>query len=208
MKPILYNYDIYPKVFLGGREQKITIQPLGLHAEFVQDHIYTLRIFKVDQSNPSVYPERSGRSELTVEPDCDGCLRFSAFFEGEGEHFINVYEDPAAKPKFTLSVYSLAEDMAGRLPFRGDLHMHTCRSDGKEGPATVAANYRAKGYDFTVISDHHRYYPSLEAIEAYGDLTDLAIIQGEEVHLPLNNVHYVNFGGTFSINALVTPSKN
>ena len=208
MKPILYNYDIYPKVFLGNREQKITIQPLGLHAEFVQDHIYTLRIFKVDQSNPSVYPERSGRSELTVEPDCDGCLRFSAFFEGEGEHFINVYEDPAAKPKFTLSVYSLAEDMAGRLPFRGDLHMHTCRSDGKEGPATVAANYRAKGYDFTVISDHHRYYPSLEAIEAYGDLTDLAIIQGEEVHLPLNNVHYVNFGGTFSINALVTPSKN
>ena len=98
--------------------------------------------------------------------------------------------------------------MAGRLPFRGDLHMHTCRSDGKEGPATVAANYRAKGYDFTVISDHHRYYPSLEAIEAYGDLCDLAIIPGEEVHLPFNDVHYVNFGGTFSINALVTPSKN
>jgi predicted metal-dependent phosphoesterase TrpH len=98
--------------------------------------------------------------------------------------------------------------MAGRLPFRGDLHMHTCRSDGKEGPANVAANYRAKGYDFTVISDHYRYYPSLEAIEAYGDLTDLAIIPGEEIHLPFNNVHYVNFGGTYSINALVTPSKN
>ncbi len=208
MKQILYNYDIYPKVFLGDRGQKITIQPLGLQAEFVQDHIYTLKIFKVNQSNPSVYPERSGRSELTVEPDCDGCLRFTAFFEGEGEHFINVYEDPAAKPKFTLSVYSLESDMAGRYPYRGDLHMHTCRSDGKEGPATVAANYRAKGYDFTVISDHHRYYPSLEAIEAYGDLTDLAIIQGEEIHLPLNNVHYVNFGGTFSVNALVTPSKN
>ncbi|MBQ4141103.1 MAG: PHP domain-containing protein [Clostridia bacterium] len=208
MKQILYSYDIYPKVFLGDSEQKITIRPLGLQAEFVQDHIYTLKIFKVNQSNPSVYPERSGRSELSVEPDCDGCLRFTAFFEGEGEHFINVCEDPAAKPKFTLSVYSLAEDMAGRYPYRGDLHMHTCRSDGKEGPATVAANYRAKGYDFTVISDHYRYYPSLEAIEAYGDLTDLAIIQGEEIHLPLNNVHYVNFGGTFSVNALVTPSKN
>ena len=86
MKPIFYHYDIYPKVFLGDREQKITIQPLGLHAEFVQDHVYTLRIFKVNQSNPSVYPERSGRSELTVEPDVDGCLRFTAHFEGEGEH--------------------------------------------------------------------------------------------------------------------------
>ena len=35
MKPIFYHYDIYPKVFLGDREQKITIQPLGLHAELV-----------------------------------------------------------------------------------------------------------------------------------------------------------------------------
>ena len=26
--------------------------------------------------------------------------------------------------------------------------------------------------------------------------------------MPLNNVHYVNFGGSFSVNALVTPSKN
>ena len=86
--------------------------------------------------------------------------------------------------------------------------MHTCRSDGGEAPATVAANYRGHGYDFTVISDHHRYYPSLEAIEYYGDLTDLTIVPGEEVHLPLNDVHYVNFGGSYSINALVKPSAN
>ena len=83
MKPIFYHYDIYPKVFLGDREQRITIQPLGLHAEFVQEKNYTVRIYKVSESNPSVYPERSGRSELVAEPDCDGCLRFSAHFEGE-----------------------------------------------------------------------------------------------------------------------------
>jgi len=208
MKAILYSYDIYPKVFLGNREKNITIQPLGAQANFIAGHEYTVKIFKVNQSNPGVYPERSGRSTLTVTPCDDGCMRFSAYFEGEGEHFINVYEDATAKPKFTLSVYSLDEDMAGRLPFRGDLHMHTCRSDGKEGPAAVAANYRGHGYDFMVISDHRRYYPSLEAIEAYGDLTDLAIIPGEEIHLPLNNVHYVNFGGSYSVNALVKPSKN
>ena len=193
MKPILYNYDIYPKVFLGGREQKITIQPLGLHAEFVQDHIYTLRIFKVDQSNPSVYPERSGRSELTVEPDCDGCLRFSAFFEGEGEHFINVYEDPAAKPKFTLSVYSLAEDMAGRYPFRGDLHMHTCRSDGHDDPVNVVASYRGHGYDFMVISDHNRYYPSLEAIRRLDQRVIVLLLEEFHNTFSMKSLKLVNY---------------
>jgi predicted metal-dependent phosphoesterase TrpH len=98
--------------------------------------------------------------------------------------------------------------MAGRIPLRGDLHVHTCRSDGKESPEIVCANYRAHGYDFTVISDHHRYYPSLEAQAFYKNVTDMSIVQGEEVHLPLNDVHYVNFGGSYSINALVKPSPN
>lgn len=208
LKQVLYNYDIYPKVFLGDRETRVTIQPLGLHAAFEVGREYTLRIYKVNQSNPKVYPERTGRVECVCTPDEDGCLRFKAFFEGEGEHFINIHDDPEAKPRLTLSGYSLAEDMAGRYPQRGDLHMHTCRSDGKEAPEIVAANYRAHGYDFFTISDHHRYYPSLDAIAAYGDMTDFVIVPGEEVHLPLNNIHYVNFGGSFSINALVTPSKN
>ena len=39
-------------------------------------------------------------------------------------------------------------------------------------------------------------------------MTDLNIVHGEEVHLPLNDVHYVNFGGSYSINALVKPSLN
>jgi len=209
MKQVFYNYDIFPKVFLGNQEKAITIQPLGLHAEFKVNTEYTLTVLKVDESNPKYYPERNTRPPLKVTPDADGCLRFSAFFEGEGEHFINVYDDPEAKkPLFTLAVYTLKEDMTGRVPFRGDLHIHTCRSDGREGPTTVAANYRGHGYDFFVISDHYRYYPSLEAIEFYKDLTDFTIVPGEEVHFPMNNVHYVNFGGSYSINALVTPSKN
>ncbi|MBQ9116930.1 MAG: hypothetical protein IJY04_07890, partial [Clostridia bacterium] len=58
------------------------------------------------------------------------------------------------------------------------------------------------------ISDHRRFYPSLEAIEFWAGKTDLTIVQGEEVHLPHNDVHYVNFGSRFSIHALVKPSSN
>ena len=83
MKQILYKFDVYPKVFLGDRVKKITLRPLGGRVLDAQE--YTIKILKVDQSRPSVYPERSGRSTLTVTPDTDGCLRFEAYFEGEGE---------------------------------------------------------------------------------------------------------------------------
>ena len=85
--------------------------------------------------------------------------------------------------------------------------MHTFRSDGDQDPAVVVADYRRHGYDFTVISDHNRYYPSLEAMDAFKDVdTEMTIVTGEEVHLPDNDIHIVNFGGKYSVNGLVETS--
>ena len=206
MKQVFYDYDIYPKVILGDREKTLTVQPLGINSAFSPDKTYTVQVLKVNQGNPHTYPERSGRTTLSLVPDRDGCLRVTAHFEGEGEHYVNVLDGD--RLLCTLSVYSLAEDMAGRISLRGDLHLHTCYSDGHDDPVNVVANYRAHGYDFMVISDHERYYPSLEAIRRYGEISDVAIIPGEEVHLPYNDVHYVNFGGSYSINALIEGRPN
>lgn len=48
-----------------------------------------------------------------------------------------------------------------QLPFdkpgtfwKGNLHTHSTRSDGKLTPAEVIAAYRARGYDFLALSDH------------------------------------------------------
>ena len=206
MKQVYYDYDVYPKVFLGDREKTVTVQPLGIRTAFAKDRTYTVEVLKVNHGNARVWPERSGRSTLSVTPDEDGCLRVTAYFEGEGEYYLNINDGD--RRLATLPVYCLGEDMAGRIPRRGDLHVHTCRSDGHDDPVNVVASYRGHGYDFLVISDHNRYYPSLEAIRRYGDISDVAIIPGEEVHLPLNDVHYVNFGGTYSINALVSGGPN
>ena len=91
--------------------------------------------------------------------------------------------------------------------------MHTCRSDGKQEPAIVCANYRKHGYDFFAITDHERYYPSLEAINAYKDVPiEFNICPGEEVHMPRDipefgcDPHIVNFGGNYSVNGLVDES--
>lgn len=214
MKPELYDYDIFPMVFLTDVEKTITVKPLGAHAAFTPDTNYTVYVKESRVAEEKRYAGSGGCQTYPVTPDADGCLRFRTTCAHEGQYQVQVCNSEDQRV-VEMRVYALAHDMAGRYPFRGDLHMHTNRSDGRECPTAVVSNYRGYGYDFTVISDHHRYYPSLEAREALridgndeSDLTDFLVVRGEEVHLPLNPVHFVNFGGKFSINALVTPSRN
>ncbi|MDD4743057.1 MAG: hypothetical protein PHN53_00525 [Eubacteriales bacterium] len=102
-----------------------------------------------------------------------------------------------------LSFYALEDDLFGRRPYKGDLHMHSNRSDGRDSPAHVAAACRRIGFDFMAVTDHRQYDPSIEARDAFRELpVDLAILPGEEIHAPSNPVHIVNFGGKSSINAM------
>ncbi|MBQ3602703.1 MAG: hypothetical protein IJA02_02540 [Clostridia bacterium] len=214
MKNEMHNYDIFPKVFPKDKEIEITIKPLGDHAAFKKES-YQMEICPLTQGPRWAFPTMSGISdEFTVKPDADGCIRFKYTFRGEQEHFVRFLKEDSKKD-FQFSVYSLDEDLCGRYPFAGDLHMHTCRSDGKQAPAIVAANYRRHGYDFLAITDHQRYYPSIEAINAFKDVPlEFTLVPGEEIHTPrgdayhTNDVHMVNFGGRYSINALTTASSH
>lgn len=199
MKREWFDYDVYPKVFLVRRPVEITVRPLGAHAAFTGD--YKVHIMSMTQGNPKDYPQRGNLSVHEVSVDEDGCIRMNHVFAEESEYIIRILKEE--EQVANVQVYALEEDMQGRYPYRGDLHMHTCRSDGKQAPAIVAANYRKYGYDFMVISDHRRYYPSLEAIDVYKDVPhEMNIVFGEEVHLPGNDIHIVNFGGKYSVNGL------
>ncbi len=196
----LCNYDIFPKVFPCDKEIEITIKPLGAHVEFKGE--YTLQLREMTQGNSARYPERNNLVEYAAAPDADGSIRFKHIFRNEQEHFVDIVRD--SKRIVRLSVYSLKADLVGRYPFRGDLHMHTCRSDGRQAPAIVAAEYRKNGYDFLAITDHDVYYASLEAMNAFKNVPlEYNLVPGEEVHLEGNDVHIVNFGGKYSINALM-----
>jgi predicted metal-dependent phosphoesterase TrpH len=102
-----------------------------------------------------------------------------------------------------FSVYSLFEDLYARRPYKGDFHAHSNASDGKECPEINAANYRKNGYDFYSLTDHHRYWPSVQC-KAYYDAkpVDFRVFHGEEVHSPGNHVHIINFGGRYSVNEI------
>ncbi len=196
----LTNYDIFPKVFKCDTPVEVTIKPLGLHVAFSGE--YTIQVRAFNEGNSQRYPERNNLKEYPVTPCEDGCLRFTHTYKDEQEHYVDIVKD--GKRVVRLSVYSLHEDLVGRYPFRGDLHMHTTRSDGNQAPAIVAANYRKNGYDFLAMTDHDSYYPSLEAINAYKDVPiEYNLVTGEEIHLEGNDIHIVNFGGKYSVNALM-----
>lgn len=205
MKQVLYDYDVFPMVFSEGKEVELTIRPLGAHAAFAGE--YCVSVHRLDSGCRHHLHYAGNKTEYTVSPDADGCLRIRYTAAAEGELCLRVQKEERRVAQ--LCLYALAPDLACRIPLRGDLHMHTCRSDGREAPAIVCANYRKKGYDFIVVTDHHRYYPSLEAIDAYKDVkTALNILPGEEVHLPFTDVHIVNAGGLFSVNGLLTCKEN
>ncbi len=199
MKAEFYSYDIFPLVFPAGESVSFTLRPLDAKSPFTEAH----RVFvqRLDSGSADIPFTSWNRTECSCRPDGAGCLHFEFTAASEGEHCVRIFIND--KKQVQLGIYALDADLACRVPLRGDFHMHTCRSDGRESPAVVCANYRRRGYDFIVITDHGRYAPSLEAIDAYKNVrTALNILPGEEVHLPGTDVHIVNAGGLFSVNEL------
>ena len=100
-----------------------------------------------------------------------------------------------------VEMYALNADLFGTVPYRGDNHMHSYFSDGKDSPMYMAAAACRHGCDYCAITDHKQFEPSLIAREYYKDV-DLAflILSGEEIHSPHNPVHIINLGGSVSVN--------
>lgn len=207
---LLNNFDIFPKVVVAGKPVTLTMRALGDRFRFAPNTEYRTLVCALNQGQPRDYPKSADFQEMTLTADENGEIRFTHTFTAEQEYHIRLFADPEdRRPQVVFSIYCVAEDLAGRYPYIGDLHVHTLCSDGHQTPEVVCANYRAHGYDFMAITDHKRYYPSLRAIEFYRDVpTELNIVPGEEIHLPpvhgaTNDVHIVNFGGEFSVNSLI-----
>lgn len=80
---------------------------------------------------------------------------------------------------------SLPFDQPGRF-FRGNLHTHSTRSDGRLEPAAVVAAYRERGYDFLALTDHflpHFDFPITDTRPFRTD--DFTTILGAELHGPI-----------------------
>lgn len=213
----LESYDVYPKVFAIGKTATIHIRQLGSKTgrnvdgrlpEFIPGQEYKLMIAALEGGRDNEWPISADMPVQPIVCDENGNFTFEHTFTAEGQYFLR-FMDAEDRRINQFPVFCVDTDLVGRYPFRGDLHLHSCRSDGRQEPEIVCANYRRHGYDFLAITDHERYFPSLDALRFYKDVPiELNILPGEEVHpQPVDGmrepVHIVNFGGEYSVNAMV-----
>lgn len=195
-------YDVRPKIVPSDSEALIEITPLFQHVRFRSDATYRVTYAPVEE-----YSIHSGWTpgQHWLLTTTDSTLRIRQFFEGEQEHvfYIEEQSQDGVRVVGDFRIYSAAPDLFARRPYKGDFHLHTCRSDGVESPPYVAAACRRIGMDFIAITDHRQYAPSLEARDAFAEIpVALRMFPGEEIHPPDSHVHMINFAGRASINAM------
>lgn len=204
-KQSLSNYRVIPRLVRSGVPQTVMVLPIGASKRFAAGVDYEIKLIPMECYEQTWIGEPPVYDTLTVRAE-DGALSVTYTFDDEQEWVLSVStaaEREAGTKPLELHVYSLMDDLYDRNPYRGDLHVHSNRSDGKEDPAIVAANYRKEGFDFFALTDHHKWEPSEELLRAYeGVPLGIALFHGEEVHVPNGWIHIVNFGGQCSVNTL------
>ncbi len=200
MKTELFKYSITPGILRTGKLTSLTISALETQLEFADNIEYKIEVWGLTRITFGEFSPQDNAFKVQAK---GGKLVFAYDFDLESEYFVRVFKENEQKHFLQLSVYALEDDLYALRPLKGDFHVHSCRSDGRESPAVVVANYRAAGFDFMAVTDHHRYFPSKEAQDAYADVPlGMLLLNGEEVHTPDNYVHVIHFGGDSSVNKL------
>lgn len=196
MLPSPKNYSVLPTIYPAGKESTVTVVPNERAFLFFDGEEYNITVLGVNDD----VPERklpTHHVKFTVKAK-DGILSFKYTFAEEQEYTVIISQND--KPLSRLAVYALEDDLYPLVPLRGDLHVHSCRSDGARDPIALLGHFREQGYDFTTLSDHNRYYQGAEIDSAYAGVNlGITHIQGEEVHIPGTPVHIVHVGGKSSV---------
>ena len=197
--------------------QKVAIRAREAYAQKLLDAVVRVRVVSVDGPTIKWRKWRSFGEWLRDTPPTefhrteDGGLTVAVTTPVEGEYTLRLdVADDAGGPveKAVFFVYALADDLYELTPYKGDFHMHSTASDGVHSPEYVAATCRRTGFDFMALTDHRLYDPSLVARQAMAEFgCDMLVTPGEEVHLPDNGVHIINFGGKASINRLAADDE-
>lgn len=118
--------------------------------------------------------------------DCraeNGTLAFDLVLRGEHEHCVELVASDGEKRRAErYFFYTLAPDLFGFRPYKGVVHTHSTGSDGLYPPESVPAYMRRAGYDFTAVTDHKNFEPSLRAAASMRRFdSGLEVYSGEEV---------------------------
>ena len=85
-------------------------------------------------------------------------------------------------------------DSNGKKWFKGNLHMHTKRSDGRLTPEEAIALYRKNGYDFIALTDHWK----VSKTERHGDLLVLSGCEYNVGKTPSEGIFHIVGAGMYT----------
>lgn len=222
------NYIIEPSIVPADKESEITIRAVDGRMLFYDDINYDIQFIPSEESDVPIDDKLTlrgyelNRKTFSVKPE-NGVIKIKYFFSGEQRWGIKIstqeyeaHENPLIakiptpvwqnqknppKEGVVLYIYSLLPDLYGKRVMRGNLHLHTNVSDGRESPVMAAARNRAAGLDFIAVTDHFLYDCGKAAREAFDFETDFKVLVGEEIHNTyVGNIHLVNIESSKSVN--------
>ena len=210
--------EICPKVYIADQTQRVNIKISENIAcgNTVSVKIQPMESYSIEHTPQYLLLEEERYPYIEAARADDGTFYLDYEFSGEQRYSVRVKlnctdgatydgvnkDGTIGKQQY---VYSVEDDLCGLKPMKADTHLHSCRSDGVGTPFEVGIGYRKVGFDFIVITDHHKMSPSLEAREQFSALTDkFFVIRGEEIHnRAIGYFHIVNIGGEISVNEII-----
>ena len=188
-------YACFPGVVNVGKETRVAIVPEGSSRFFREEDEYEIWVGGMWDDLVDYHDTLIPNAPCEVK---DGYLWFTFTFKEEMEYSVRFRKKDSAYTK--LSVYAVEDDLFTRRPLKGDLHVHSYYSDGKDDVLMTAAAYREMGFDFYTLTDHNRYFTSEMVQEGYKDVRlGMTLLRGEEIHTPGSAVHIVHIGGRKSV---------
>ena len=182
----MQNYLLFPKVVPFGQSVHFELKPRFRPA----------RMDRFDTVNIRILNKRDHLrgQEMVLSLTADGCLSFDFVPEVRGEYIIFIHKTDKHWPDdtalLTTSFFAIPGEWSQLRPYKGDLHIHSCYSDGDSSPALMAARARELGLDFAAITDHNYFDSSLLAIErARQQNWDILLYSGEEASYALGLGH-------------------
>lgn len=197
--------EIFPRVFKSNCRQTLYIEMtnINISPDLLEIKIQPMEQYSVLHTSNYRIDEENRYPYMPLNNCGDGLFSAEYNFTAEQQYSVKIKYD--GKIISHSHIYAVDPDLAELKAFKGDTHLHTCRSDGQGTPFEVACNYRAAGFDFIAITDHHKFAPSLEAQGEINTLTnDFYVFRGEEVHNKgMGYFHIINFNGESSVNDII-----
>ncbi len=203
-------YGASPMFIEVGKKTRIVLECPKKYSENPNELFIGCKSLNGRAANGSIIRSKLGTLEVKFVAE-DGKLYADMEFADEREYVFTFYKRKDAEAFLAkkiesvsavgkASVYALNADLFALRPYKGDMHMHSTYSDGRQAPEQMGLKCLELGYDFQSLSDHRKYEGSerlISVMSKYG--ISMACFNAEEVHTTSVHIHSIGADKSISL---------